>query len=99
MTMLEDLVHAPLAASLGWTLFHSLWEGAAAAILLFIALSVVRSSRIRYAAACLAMLGILAGFAITLFRLMPEGLAGTATMIRNIPRAFAGEQRFPRTFR
>jgi GWxTD domain-containing protein len=95
MIVLESLVQTPLAQALGWTLFHSLWEGAVAAILLVIALSVVRSSRIRYAAACLAMLGIPAGFGATLFRLMPEGLATPATVIRNIPHAFPGEPHFP----
>jgi GWxTD domain-containing protein len=95
MIVLESLIQTPLAKGLGWTLFHSLWEGAIAAILLVITMSLARSPRIRYAAACLAMLGILAGFAITLFRFMPEGFATTTTVIRNIPHAFQGEQRFP----
>jgi len=95
MTVLESLVRTPLAQALGWTLFHSLWEGAVAAILLVIMLSVVRSSRTRYAAACLAMLVIPAGFAATLFRFMPEGSATPATVIRDIPRAFPGGQGFP----
>lgn len=95
MIFLERLVQTPLAQALGWTLFHSLWEGAAAAILLVITLSVTRSSRIRYAAACLAMLVILAGFGATLFRFMPNA-SGTATVVtRAIPRAFQGERQFP----
>jgi GWxTD domain-containing protein len=95
MIVLESLVHAPLAQAVGWTLFHSLWEGAAAAILLVITLSVTRSSRIRYTAACLAMLVILVGCVATLFRFMPDA-AGTATVVtRAIPHAFPGEQRFP----
>ncbi len=95
MIFLENLVHTPLAQALGWTLFHSLWEGAAAAMLLALALSVVRSSRIRYALACFAMLGILAGFAFTLARSMPEPFAKLATVTRTIGHATAGEQRFP----
>src|SRR5579863_6747873 len=95
MIVLESLVQTPLAQALGLTLFHSLWEGAVVAILLVITLSVVRSSRIRYAAACLAMLVIVAGFSATLFRSLPEGFAPPATVIRNIPHAFPGEQRFP----
>lgn len=65
MSLLENLVRTPFAQTLGWILFHSLWQGAAAAMLLGATLSVVRSSRIRYALACFAMLGILAGFAFT----------------------------------
>jgi GWxTD domain-containing protein len=95
MTVLESLVQTPLAQALGWTLFHSLWEGAVAAILLVVALSVVRSSRVRYSAACLAMLVIPAGFAITLFRLMPEGFGTPTIVIRSIPLAFPGGQGFP----
>jgi GWxTD domain-containing protein len=95
MTVLESLVQSPFAKALGWTLFHSLWEGAVAAILLLVTLSVVRSSRIRYAAACLAMLVILAGFGVTLRRFMPEGFATPATVIRNIPHASPGGQGFP----
>ena len=36
MMALENLVHTPLAQALGWTLFHSLWEGAVAAMLLVV---------------------------------------------------------------
>src|SRR5579863_1900813 len=95
MIVLESLVQTPLAQALGLTLFHSLWEGAVVAILLVITLSVVRSSRIRYAAACLAMLVIVAGFSATLFRSLPEGFATPATVIRNIPHAIPSGQGFP----
>ncbi len=63
---LTHLVGTPLAKAIGWTLFHSLWEGAIVAITLLAALWVLRSSRARYAAACLAMLAIVAGFIGTL---------------------------------
>ena len=95
MILMENLVHTPLAQALGWTLFHSLWEGAVAAMLLAAALSVVRSSRIRYALACLAMLGILAGFAFTLARSLPEPFAKLTTTTRAIGHAATGEGRFP----
>jgi len=87
MTPLETVVQTPIARALGWTLFHSLWEGALAALLLAAALFVVRSPRARYACACLAMLGVLAGFAITFVRLMPRGMAAGTAVIHAIPRA------------
>jgi GWxTD domain-containing protein len=95
MIALENLVHTPLAQALGWTLFHSLWEGAAAAVLLTVTLAVSRSPRIRYAAACLAMLGIFAAFVVTLSRSMPEGFGTPATVIRNVVYASAGGQSLP----
>ena len=54
------LVHSPLAWTLGWTLFHSLWEGAIVALVLAGSLAVLRTSRARYTMACLAMLAVLA---------------------------------------
>jgi len=95
MILVENLVHTPLAQALGWTLFHSLWEGAVAAILLALALSVVRSSRVRYAVTCFAMLGILAGFAFTFARSMPEPLATLTTITRTFGHASAGDRTFP----
>jgi GWxTD domain-containing protein len=65
MSLLEMGIHTPAAAALGWTLVHSLWEGALVALLLAGALAVLRSSRARYAAGCLAMLALLAGFFFT----------------------------------
>jgi GWxTD domain-containing protein len=64
--MIADLVGTPLARAIGWTLFHSLWEGAIVAVALLAALWVLRSSRSRYLAACLAMLAMVAGFIGTL---------------------------------
>ena len=64
--MIADLVRTPLAKAIGWTLFHSLWEGAIVAIALLAALQALRSSRARYPAACFAMLAIVAGFIGTL---------------------------------
>jgi GWxTD domain-containing protein len=73
MNFLEIWVQGAAAKALGETLLHSLWEGAAVALALAMVLSVVRSSRVRYAAACLAMIVILAGFGTTFSRLMPHG--------------------------
>ncbi|MGA9627922.1 MAG: M56 family metallopeptidase, partial [Bryobacteraceae bacterium] len=73
MTLIQTWVHTPLAQAIGWTLVHSLWEGAVVALVLAAALWAFRSSRARYAAACLAMLVMLAGFGFTFARLMPRG--------------------------
>jgi GWxTD domain-containing protein len=93
--MIESLVHSPLATAIGWTLFHSFWEGAIVAMALFIVLNAIRSSRVRYAAACLAMLGILAGFGLTLSRSMPEAFGTPAIVTHTIAHASAGDERFP----
>jgi bla regulator protein BlaR1 len=79
MRELEKLVHTPLAAALGWTLFHSLWEGAVLALVLLGTLGLARSSRVRYGSACLALLGILGAFAFTLHRILPESSATTVS--------------------
>jgi GWxTD domain-containing protein len=72
MKLLEACVASPLTWALGWTLLHSLWEGALIAAALAALLVAVRSPRARYAAACLALLAMLAAFGVTLLRLMPE---------------------------
>jgi GWxTD domain-containing protein len=76
MTILEKWVGTPLAQALGWTLLHSLWEGAIVAAGLAAALLAARSARARYAAACVAMLVMLGGIGLTLVRLMPEEVHG-----------------------
>ncbi|MGA3189725.1 MAG: M56 family metallopeptidase [Bryobacteraceae bacterium] len=75
-----------LDQAIGWTLLHSLWEGAAAALALAIVLGVTRSSRIRYAAACVAMLAVLAGFGVTFYRLRPRHDGGRM-IVRILPSA------------
>lgn len=72
MRLLEAWVETPLAGAVGWTLLHSLWEGAIVSAALAAALVALRSARARYPAACLAMLVMLAGFGVTLVRVMPE---------------------------
>jgi len=69
-------VATPLAAAVGWTLLHSLWEGAIISAALVATLVGMRSPRARYAAACVAMLVMLGGFGLTLVRMMPEGAHG-----------------------
>lgn len=59
MTAVEYLVDTPLANAVGWTLFHSLWQGALSALVLLAILFAIRSPRARYACACLVMLSAL----------------------------------------
>ena len=59
-----------LAPRLGLTLIHSLWQGAAIAVVLAILLRKVQSSTGRYAASCAAMLGFAIAAGIT-FLLLP----------------------------
>ena len=86
MTTIAHLVQAPLAKALGWTILHSLWEGALAALLLLAALLVIRSSRARYICACAAMLGVLAAFVLTFSILAKEGERSTPAIPYAIPR-------------
>ncbi len=76
MTALQMWVQSAAAKALGWTLLHSLWEGAVVALALAVVLAAARSSRIRYAAACVAMLGLLAAAGVTFYRLMPRDAGG-----------------------
>lgn len=73
MSHLRTFVDSPVAGAIGWTLLHSLWEGAVISGALAAVVAAVRSPRVRYAAACAAMLMILVGFGITFLYLMPEG--------------------------
>jgi GWxTD domain-containing protein len=91
MIRLETWLETPLAAAAGWTLFHSLWEGAVVAIVLAATLALTRSARTRYLAACLAMCAVVLCFAVTLLRLAPRhlgsGAARNAITLRSNPDA------------
>jgi GWxTD domain-containing protein len=101
MNLLENWVGTPGATALGWTLVHSLWQGAAVAFVLAIALRVMRSARARYAASCAALVLLVAGFAATFAHEMPEGpphramRAGTGGPIRGLPRGHAEDEEAP----
>jgi GWxTD domain-containing protein len=73
MKLLQSFITSPLAGTIGWTLLHSLWEGAVIAGVFGAALIALRSARARYIAACAAMLATLAAFGVTLLWMMPEG--------------------------
>ena len=72
MKILETLIVYPAVSAIGWTLLHSLWEGAIVAAVLGGMLLILRSARSRYFAACAALLVLLGLFAFTLLRLAPE---------------------------
>lgn len=72
MTGVEYWAGTPVAAAIGRTLLHSLWEGAAVALVLAIVLAAVRRPLMRYGAACTAMLALLAAIGVTLAVLWPE---------------------------
>src|SRR5947209_8185512 len=84
MSLLRTLVQSLPASALGWTVFHSLWQGAVVALVLALALCVVRSSRARYAVACLAMFVMLVSFGGTFIRMMSVK-AGTLNTIEPRP--------------
>jgi GWxTD domain-containing protein len=66
--------------AIGWALFHFLWEGAAIALVLAIALALCNSARSRYAAACTALLVMLAAFGATFAWKMPKTVTNAAAV-------------------
>jgi bla regulator protein blaR1 len=61
MNLLRTLVvESPAVHRLGWTLLHSIWEGLVIAILLAVALAVMRrrSAQARYLVSCGAMIAL-----------------------------------------
>ena len=82
MRLLDLLVRAPISDALGWTVIHFLWEGIIIAAALAALLTLVRSPRIRYVAGCVALLAMLASFAITLIHLLPGRGSGAGTLIK-----------------
>jgi GWxTD domain-containing protein len=72
MTPIETWIESAWAGAIGWTLLHSLWQGAIVAGALAAVLAVTRPARARYAAACAAMVLLVAASGLTLTRMMPE---------------------------
>jgi GWxTD domain-containing protein len=81
-----------LYEAIGWTLVHSLWEGAMVALVLAGALFASRSPGVRYWAACMAMLAMLAGFGYTFARAIPESTAEEGATTRTENRVWRGRQ-------
>ncbi|MGA8086901.1 MAG: M56 family metallopeptidase [Terracidiphilus sp.] len=76
MRQLESFTGTPLAGAIGWALLHSLWQGAIVAGVLAAAMVAVRSPRVRYFAACAAMLMMVGGFSFALFHILPKVMGG-----------------------
>ena len=87
-----------VANTLAWALLHAVWEGAAIALMLAVALCFLRESRLRYFAACMALAATLAGFVITFVHLMPADyvVAGPVPSLHAIPLG-AGSLQFARS--
>src|SRR5438105_11558061 len=60
MTDIETWIQSPAALALAKTLLHSLWQGAITAFVLAACLRFIRSARLRYSAACTALVVIVA---------------------------------------
>jgi GWxTD domain-containing protein len=91
MNFLAHWTQTPAAHALGWTLFHFLWEGVAVAAALAIALLFLRSARLRYVAACLALGAMLLACAATFVRVLPrQAPAPPAPAARRLVSAPAG---------
>ena len=58
MTQIQTWIQSPTAIAVARTLLHSLWQAALAAFALAFGLRFIHSSRIRYAAACIALSAI-----------------------------------------
>jgi protein involved in polysaccharide export with SLBB domain/beta-lactamase regulating signal transducer with metallopeptidase domain len=69
MNTLNELLVHPIFQRLGWTLVHSIWQGAAVAMLAAIALAMLgrRSSQTRYLVACGGLLVMLVALVVTFF--------------------------------
>ena len=91
MSALAAWTNTPAAQAAGWALIHFLWEGAALAAILAVALFLLplSSARARYAAACLTLLAMPLAFAVTLFLLLqaqPHAAAAAAHPRFPLPR-------------
>ncbi|MFN3326744.1 MAG: M56 family metallopeptidase [Bryobacteraceae bacterium] len=89
MSPIEVWLGLPLSGALGWALLHSLWQGVVAAALVAGVLVATRSPLARYGAACLAMLGMVAAFVVTLGVMWPEEVQTIARRTPVWPAAVA----------
>ena len=85
-TIPQSWIQSPLAHALGWALFHFLWEGAAVAAMLWVALLCSRraSARRRYSAACLALLAMAVVFGATFAMELPREAAPGAGILTHV---------------
>jgi GWxTD domain-containing protein len=77
MTTLTQFWQQPITHAMGWTLLHFCWQGALVAIVLWCVLGLLsrRSSQLRYAASCLALLTMVILPIVTFTHLSAEARA------------------------
>jgi len=82
MNVLKDILSAPQAGQLGWTLLHFVWQGALVAALLAVALRVLRkrSAGLRYLVATVALL-ILAVAPVATLLLVDRSVAEVVAVV------------------
>jgi GWxTD domain-containing protein len=90
MTVLQMLVHTSWANAFGWAIFHSLWQGAIAALIPAVTIWATRSPRVRYAAASLAMFAMFIGFCATFVLSMHTGPVSPVIVAAQIAQAPSG---------
>jgi GWxTD domain-containing protein len=76
-------IHSPVARALGWALAHFVWEGAAIAMILAVALAIFpgSSARLRYGLACAALVAMPIVFGVTFAVSLPHSPARTIIRI------------------
>jgi len=89
LTTLRDVADSPLAERLGWTLLHSVWQGAAVAVGLALALILLRrrSAQARYSASCAALACMAMLPALTFLRITGTYRASDAGATDDVPAA------------
>lgn len=87
MNTLNELLVHPIFQRLGWTLVHSIWQGAAIAFLAVIAMAMLKrqSSQARYVVSCAGMLLMLVGLVVTFFILPGPILRPDVVMTSDTP--------------
>src|SRR5690349_19044328 len=98
MNWLETLLTPSLVRALGWTLVHSLWQGAVVALSLAGLLLLLRrhSAQIRYGAAAVALVAMMALGMVTFGRYYYAEQAAQAQPqplpMRSLPASLSGAQ-------
>ena len=93
MNFATALLPGRIVDALGWTLFHSLWQGALAALAFALVLYLTRqySARVRYALGLMALLLALAASIITFLSYYGDHSAGISPAVAVAAPAIAGE--------
>jgi len=89
MSFLQNVMSSAAVERLGWTLVHFVWQGAAVALVLGVALAAMRrrSAGARYVASCLAMIALAAAPVVTFVLTPVERREVAAAGIKPIPLA------------